>query len=80
MPCHFVNESGVNAIVCTGGRAKRCKCGRRATRLCDWKVKTRKSGTCDEPLCDHCAVPPAPNKDLCPKHSAQWAAMLEARQ
>jgi hypothetical protein len=64
---------------------------RMAGRLCDWKmeryasrdasIKTgarRKSVTCDEPLCDSCTYSPAPNKDLCPTHAAQWKARTEA--
>lgn len=59
------------AIVC--GSVRRCACGRKATRLCDWKVRTRKSGTCDKPICDRCTTSPAPDKDLCAAHAAQWA-------
>lgn len=72
MACHFVEVDGVRAIVCTSGRAKRCRCGRVATRECDWKVPSRKSGTCDAPVCDRCTLSPAPDKDLCPEHAARW--------
>ena len=75
MPCEIVElEGGVRAIVCTTGRGQRCACGRRATRQCDWKVKTRASGTCDRWLCTSCTHEPAPEKDLCPEHAAAWKA------
>ncbi|CAN5371437.1 hypothetical protein BH10PSE14_BH10PSE14_04700 [soil metagenome] len=63
------------AIICSPTR--RCACGKRATLLCDWKVPTRKSGTCDAPLCAGCSTSPVPDKDLCAKHAtafAQWKA------
>jgi len=66
---------GGHAIVC--GPTRRCKCGRKATLECDWKVPSRKSGTCDRPICDRCTISPAPGKDLCPAHAAefqQWKA------
>jgi hypothetical protein len=69
MGCSHVRVGGIDAIVC--GPTQRCKCGRRATRLCDWKIPGKKSGTCDAPLCDICAIVPAPEKDLCPKHAAE---------
>lgn len=65
---------GTAAIVCGGHSRKRCSCGRRETRLCDWKVPTRKSGTCDRSLCDRCATSPAPDKDLCGEHAVAFAA------
>ncbi|MDB5687756.1 MAG: hypothetical protein JWR77_2345 [Rhizorhabdus sp.] len=81
MPCeHATLRNGARAIVCS--QAKRCKCGRRATMLCDWKVPERKSGTCDAPLCQRCATSPAPGKDLCVKHVAaleQWKAEKVAK-
>lgn len=80
MPCTPFNVPGVGTgIVCTRGKPKRCKCGAVATRLCDWKVPGKKSGTCDEPLCANCASEPAPGKDLCPTHAAEWKERLERR-
>lgn len=73
MHCRSIKVAGVSAIVCGSG-PKRCKCGRRSTRLCDWKTPARQSGTCDRPLCDRCAVSPAPEKDLCPAHADEWKA------
>lgn len=70
MACEFLDlGNGQRAIVC-GGRTqpKRCKCGRPATLLCDWKVPERKSGTCDAPICSSCSTSPAPDKDICPAH------------
>lgn len=78
MPCERVNlPGGAVAIVCSSGRSKRCKCGRRATLACDWKVEGKKSGTCDAPICDRCTTSPAPDKDLCPPHAQafeEWKA------
>lgn len=75
MPCQHVRlPSGGGAIVCTSARSQRCACGARGTRLCDWKVPARRSGTCDTPLCARCTSAPAPDKDLCRNHAAEWAA------
>jgi hypothetical protein len=65
---------GGTAIVCSGRGGKRCPCGRAATLECDWKVPTRKSGTCDAPICSSCTTSPAPDKDLCRKHAAEFEA------
>ncbi len=78
MTCDRVTMSGgVTAIVC--GPTKRCKCGRRATLECDWKVPKRKSGTCDKPICAKCAISPAPGKDLCPTHAEAFKAWKAGR-
>lgn len=71
MGCQVVKmPSGGNAFVC--GPTARCKCGSKATALCDWKVPTKKSGTCDAKLCAKCSYEPAPDKDLCAKHAKEW--------
>jgi hypothetical protein len=81
MPCKHVSISGgATAIVCSRSRPRRCACGRPGTRLCDWKVKTKKSGTCDAAICDRCAHSPAPDKDLCAKHADEWQARVAARR
>lgn len=74
MVCRVVKvDGGMNAIVCTSAKRKKCSsCGRPADLLCDWKVKTKRSGTCDKPICDRCTHSPAPDKDLCPDHAAEW--------
>lgn len=74
MTCRVIEtEGGVRAIVCTTGRGQRCtRCGSKATLLCDWKVPSRRSGTCDKPICAACTHAPAPGKDLCPDHAAEW--------
>lgn len=81
MICDRVDlPNGATAIVCSQGRRKRCKCGRAATLLCDWKVPTKRSGTCDAPLCSNCTTSPAPDKDLCETHAAafeKWRATRE---
>lgn len=94
MKCAVVRVGGVTAIVCGSPRKpKKCaECGKApGTRLCDWKVlknvQTRDGGTqqvrgtCDKPLCDVCAFPPAHKKDLCAEHAQafkQWKAARDA--
>ena len=69
MTCEHVRlRDGTAAIVCTGTSTRRCSCGRTADLLCDWKVPTRSSGTCDKPICRRCAARPARGKDICPAH------------
>jgi hypothetical protein len=69
MTCDRVTlPGGGRAIVCGPRRRQRCPCGRVATLLCDWKIATKKSGTCDAGLCDRCATSPAPDKHLCAAH------------
>lgn len=78
MTCQRVDlGNGVRAIVC--GPTRRCKCGKRATLECDWKVPGRKSGTCDKPLCPACSFSPAPDKDLCLAHRPDFEAWKAAR-
>lgn len=77
MVCRTVSVPGGTAIVCGPGR--KCQCKRRATLECDWKVPSRKSGTCDAPLCPRCTTSPAPDKDLCPTHAAEWEQMKARR-
>lgn len=76
MACERVAlPGGGAAIVCSSHRRQRCACGQRATLLCDWKVPTRRSGTCDAPICPRCSMSPAPDKDLCRTHAQafkQW--------
>lgn len=69
---------GGTAIVCSATR--RCKCRRRATLLCDWKVPERASGTCDAPLCDRCTTSPTPGKDLCSKHAQAFAVWKAGKE
>lgn len=80
MACKGVTmPNGGSAIICGLPRPKRCACGRPAGLLCDWKVPAKRSGTCDAPICDRCTSSPAPDKDLCPKHAAEWAARQASR-
>lgn len=74
LACEHVSLSGGGSAIVCGTRRKKCACGRRATLECDWKVNGKKSGTCDAPICDRCTHVPAPDKDLCPKHAAEWKA------
>lgn len=81
MTCeHVTFPGGASAIVCGPRRRQRCGCGRPATLLCDWKVPARRSGTCDAPLCDRCTFSPAPDKDLCPAHAAEFEAWKVGRR
>lgn len=71
MTCHLVDmPGGGRAFVC--GPTTRCKCGNPAKLLCDWKTPGGKSDTCDAKLCNRCTSKPAPDKDLCPTHAAEW--------
>lgn len=81
MACEHVSlPGGGSAIVCgrRSRKAKCCSCGKPAGLLCDWKVKEKRSGTCDEPICANCTSKPAQGKDLCPQHAAEWAARSAA--
>jgi Protein of unknown function (DUF1018) len=80
MACgHFTLPNGSTGIICSRGRGlKKCNCGNVATRDCDWKVKGKRSGTCDAALCARCTFVPAADKDLCPRHAAQWQERLRA--
>lgn len=78
MTCEVVTmPEGGRAIVCSSRRRPRCQCGRPAPLLCDWKVTSKRSGTCDEPICQACSTSPAQGKDLCPTHAeafVHWQA------
>lgn len=83
MTCHHVTmPGGFRAIVCTSGRPRR-KCSackdRRADLLCDFPTPTRKSGTCDRPLCGKCAVHVGEDRDHCPSHATAEPAVLPAQ-
>lgn len=81
MACeHVLLPGGGHAIVCSRGPRERCACGRPATLLCDWKVPANRSGTCDAPICASCTTSPAPEKDLCARHAAEWRAWQENRR
>jgi hypothetical protein len=78
MICEIVElENGTRAIVCH--RPRRCSCGKPGRYLCDWITKRDEAGkpieTCSKPVCLRCTTIPAPDKDLCKQHAAQWQAM-----
>lgn len=83
MTCeHVTLPDGGRAIVCSSHKRKRCQCGRPGTLLCDWKVPSKRSGTCDAPICNQCTTSPAADKDLCPEHAAafkSWKAERSSR-
>jgi hypothetical protein len=69
---------GTVAILCgMRGRKKFCACGRVADLLCDWKVKDKKNGTCDAPICKLHAKQVGPDKHLCPLHQRAYDAWLK---
>lgn len=81
MTCERVEMPGGGfAIICSSRRRQRCKCGRVATLACDWKVTTRRSGTCDAPICSSCSTRPTPDKDLCQAHGEAFRAWQAKRQ
>jgi hypothetical protein len=51
---------------------KFCECGRPAQFLCDWKVAAHKTGTCDNPICEHHAKEVGLCKRLCPEHQLEY--------
>lgn len=81
MACeHISMPGGGYAIVCGTRSRQRCACGAPATRLCDWKVPGRRSGTCDKPLCPSCSTTPAAEKDLCPDHARAFETWRAERR
>lgn len=82
MPCRYFRspDGKVQGIIC-GSRApvKRCSvCQRPSTRECDYPTPTRKSGTCDKPLCAKCARQVGPDRDYCPSHPLTPPAPAQA--
>lgn len=82
MPCTpfaIVDESGAvtGRIVCTRGRRRRpCACGRTSSLLCDGPRPSRRSGTCDAPICTSCATTIGPDQHLCRACVAAPSAQL----
>lgn len=76
MKCETVRMPGGGvAIVChRGPRRPRCRCGRPATRQCDFPTAPGK--TCDKYLCAGCAMRQGRNHDYCPDHAAQTELAL----
>lgn len=66
---HVKLPDGGFAFICGVRRTKQfCACGRAGELLCDWKVKGKKSGTCDAPICLKCALEVGADKHLCREH------------
>jgi hypothetical protein len=81
MTCDRITlPGGARAIVCSSRKRQRCACGKPATLLCDWKVPTRRIGTCDAPMCTGCSTEAAPGKDICPTHAPALAAWRAAQK
>ena len=72
--CEHVDLGNGNwAIICgTRHSRKFCACGREAQLLCDWKVKDKRSGTCDRPICREHALQVGPEKHLCQPHQKAY--------
>jgi hypothetical protein len=69
---------GTMGIICGLRRSRKfCPCGRAAHLLCDWKMKDKKSGTCDAPVCDQHAQQVGPDKHLCVLHQKAYADWLK---
>lgn len=71
MICEHVQMPGGGfAIVCHRGSRRRCSVCKNAWAdlSCDFPTPTRKSGTCDKPLCTACAVKMGEDLDFCPSH------------
>jgi hypothetical protein len=86
MPCETIRLPDGNVAIACGIRRpkpKLCKCGSRlpADLLCDWKTPTdaKPEKTCDAKGCARCMSHPAPGKDLCPYHTAEWERRQAAR-
>lgn len=82
MPCQPIEVPGLGrGFICTGRQRKpKCvSCGRPADLLCDWKTPEGKKPTCDKPICARCTHSPAPDKDLCPAHAAEWKARIAGK-
>ena len=81
MKCERVDlGKGSYAWICKRGvRARQCACGGVAVALCDGPVMSRKSRTCDAPVCAKCRVHTAPDRDLCPAHASGDQLALRLR-
>lgn len=80
MTCeHVALPGGGTTIVCSRIRRRRCKCGRPADLLCDWRMPKKRSGTCDAAICSMCTTSPASGKDLCLKHAVEFDARKGSR-
>jgi hypothetical protein len=75
MSCEHIHfPDGSSVIICGLRRTKKfCSCGRIADFECDWKVPSRKSGTCDHGICKAHAQQVGPEKHLCQEHQKAWA-------
>jgi hypothetical protein len=82
MVCRIVPLPGGGAAIVCGprGRQRRCACGQPATLLCDWKIKGKKSGRCDRPVCQQHATKVGPDKDLCPEHEREYEKWKSTRK
>jgi hypothetical protein len=69
---------GTVGIICgTRQKVRYCSCGRASDFLCDWKMKEKKPGTCDRPVCKSHAQQVGPDKHLCQEHRKAYADWLK---
>lgn len=81
MSCEYIRSADGQVIgfACGGSiRASYCACGHNAPFLCDWKVKGKRSGTCDLPICEKHALQVGPDKHLCPLHQKAYQEWKKA--
>jgi len=87
MPCDPIkvtmpDGSVAKGFICSRGprpKAKRCRCDRSSTLLCDQPLTGPKTGkTCDRPLCERCATEVGPDRHLCPAHARAHDKAKEA--
>ena len=71
--------NGMRGIACGPGSRKRCRCGRFADLLCDWKIARDPDRTCDKPICSVCSFSPVEGKDLCREHKQAYDAWRDKR-
>ena len=67
MPWFKSPDGGVVHVKMSNPRRNRCQCGRLTDLVCDRPVDSKRSGTCDKPVCTSCRRVVG-DKDYCPFH------------
>jgi len=73
--CEQIRLANKTIVIACGDRASHrycAVCGREAVALCDWKIKTKESGTCDRPVCARHTKQVGRGKHLCPEHQGEY--------
>jgi hypothetical protein len=68
----FIAMNGTVIVCGRAAKVRHCRCGREAIALCDWKMRSHSSGTCDAPLCALHSKEVERGKHLCPEHQDAW--------